>query len=418
MPPRSCIEPSRLRAPGDQDGYQYTWDYENRIVNIKDSSDNDVVDYTYDALGRRIRKIDMPGHSTLESTTLYWYNNNWQVLAETDETDSLERVFLYGNYIDEVLINQEVANSYQLYYQLQDYLYSSVALLDQNNAVVQRVEYDSYGKPTKLNDNFTTFNGTDPGNPYLFTGRRVDVLDGGDKVLQFSRNRMLDYETGRWLSHDPLGIVPGGHNNAFCVLSQLSDGNNLYSYCSDNSIQFTDPYGLWKWWDCCACGAALIGKFGGAFAGCAIGCKGAGDYGDCVSQCLEEYFSPEELWRAFKGNPAEWIGAGACVSCGVRIVKKLIEEGDPGKNGDTPKGCMPCTPVPKGGLAYDYHKVPPKKLDWPHKGSHTHHFKMNQSPAPVCICGWSRNFIPSTPGFSPLPGAIPVSGAGGGGPAK
>ncbi|MBI9019352.1 MAG: hypothetical protein JEZ07_19035 [Phycisphaerae bacterium] len=213
----------------DQDGYLYTWDYENRIVNIKDSSDNDVVYYTYDALGRRIRKIDMPGHSTLESTTLYWYNNNWQVLAETDGADSLERIFLYGNYIDEVLIHQEVANSYQLYYQLQDHLYSSVALLDQNNTVVQRVEYDSYGKPSKLNDNFTTFSGADTGNPYCFTGRRVDVLDGEDKVLQYSRNRYLDYVTGRWLSHDPLGFI---------------DGLNMYQYVLSVPTIYLDPLGL------------------------------------------------------------------------------------------------------------------------------------------------------------------------------
>ncbi|MBI9019483.1 MAG: RHS repeat-associated core domain-containing protein [Phycisphaerae bacterium] len=225
----------------DQDGYLYTWDYENRIVNIKDSSDNDVVDYTYDALGRRIRKIDMPGHSTLESTTLYWYNNNWQVLAETDGADSLERIFLYGNYIDEVLIHQEVANSYQLYYQLQDHLYSSVALLDQNNTVVQRVEYDSYGKPSKLNDNYTTFSGTDTGNPYCFTGRRVDVIDSGDKVLQYSRNRYLDYETGRWLSHDPLGYV---------------DTLNMYEYVISNPLSYTDPYGLQLTMNPCALAAA------------------------------------------------------------------------------------------------------------------------------------------------------------------
>ncbi|MBI9019493.1 MAG: hypothetical protein JEZ07_19765, partial [Phycisphaerae bacterium] len=204
----------------DQDGYLYTWDYENRIVNIKDSSDNDVVYYTYDALGRRIRKIDMPGHSTLESTTLYWYNNNWQVLAETDGADSLERIFLYGNYIDEVLIHQEVANSYQLYYQLQDHLYSSVALLDQNNTIVQRVEYDSYGKPKHMDKYYAT-GGAGVGNSYYFTGRRVDVLDGGDKLLQYSRMRYLDYETGRWLSHDPLGYV---------------DGLSLYEYVASRPI--------------------------------------------------------------------------------------------------------------------------------------------------------------------------------------
>ena len=42
----------------DKDGYQYTYDYENRVVKIEDSLSNDVAEYAYDALGRRIRMID------------------------------------------------------------------------------------------------------------------------------------------------------------------------------------------------------------------------------------------------------------------------------------------------------------------------------------------------------------------------
>jgi len=57
----------------DKDGYEYFYDYENRIVKIKDSSSNDVAEYAYDALGRRIRVID----SKAGATTLYYYNPQW-----------------------------------------------------------------------------------------------------------------------------------------------------------------------------------------------------------------------------------------------------------------------------------------------------------------------------------------------------
>lgn len=58
----------------DKDGYEYEYDYENRIVKItKDSSD--IAEFAYDALGRRIRKID----SVASETILYYYNCNWQV---------------------------------------------------------------------------------------------------------------------------------------------------------------------------------------------------------------------------------------------------------------------------------------------------------------------------------------------------
>jgi hypothetical protein len=78
--------------------------------------------------------------------------------------------------------------------------------------------------------------------------------------------------------------------------------------------------------------------------------------------------------------------------------------------------CLPCLPVPVGGIAYEYHSA--AAGNQPHDGmpNHTHHFKMNQSPpAAGCLCFWKRNFISPTPEFSPLPGAVPVAPAAGGG---
>lgn len=81
----------------DKDGYKYSYDYENHIIEIKDSSNNDVAEFAYDALGRRIRKID----SKASETTYYYYNDNWQVFAEFDADDSsLERSYI-GVYPDE-----------------------------------------------------------------------------------------------------------------------------------------------------------------------------------------------------------------------------------------------------------------------------------------------------------------------------
>lgn len=51
----------------------------------------------YNTFDRRIRKID----SIASETTLYYYNNNWQMLSETDANGVTQRWFVYGNYIDE-----------------------------------------------------------------------------------------------------------------------------------------------------------------------------------------------------------------------------------------------------------------------------------------------------------------------------
>lgn len=63
----------------DKDWNEYQYDYESRIAkSTKDG--NDIAEFAYDAMGRRIRKID----GVAGTTTLYYYNYNWQVLAETD----------------------------------------------------------------------------------------------------------------------------------------------------------------------------------------------------------------------------------------------------------------------------------------------------------------------------------------------
>jgi len=43
----------------DRLGYGYSYDYENRIAEINDVNGTVVAEFAYDALGRRIRKIDI-----------------------------------------------------------------------------------------------------------------------------------------------------------------------------------------------------------------------------------------------------------------------------------------------------------------------------------------------------------------------
>ncbi len=41
----------------DKDGYQFTYDYENRIVEIQDDTDSPVAEFAYDALAGRMGKF-------------------------------------------------------------------------------------------------------------------------------------------------------------------------------------------------------------------------------------------------------------------------------------------------------------------------------------------------------------------------
>jgi len=83
------------------------------------------------------------------------------------------------------------------------------------------------------------------GNPYLFTGRRLDILDSSSLKLQYSRARYYDPQTGRFTQRDPLGINPAGSKqNPFQVWIQYFDGTNIYEYVKSNSVNLTDAYGL------------------------------------------------------------------------------------------------------------------------------------------------------------------------------
>jgi RHS repeat-associated protein len=220
----------------DKNGYKFTYDYENRIIEIKDSSNNDVADFTYDALGRRIEK-DESG-----TVTRYYYSDKWQVFTEYDGDDNFKRWYLYGNYVDEVLFSPGVGGNY---YYLHDHLYSPVALIsDPSGTVLERYEYDAYGKVSIMSASYEPRATSDYNNPYYFTGRRLDELDGGDLSLMYYRNRSYDTYTGRFFQHDPLGINPaGGKTNPFAPRKQYKDGMNLYTYCDNSPMMNTDPSG-------------------------------------------------------------------------------------------------------------------------------------------------------------------------------
>jgi RHS repeat-associated protein len=231
----------------DKDGYSYGYDYENKISYIYiDINSNGVYNSTvdvlkasfeYDALGRRIEKV-VTGTTT--TTTRYYYDDQRIAMqVETVGESQTERLFVYGNYIDEVLMMiVPGATSTTDYYYAQDHLYSPVSLFDSNGGLVERYEYDVYGKVRifgpgsdgiyfTVDDEYRTVSVF--GNPYVFTGREMDSVDSGSCKLYYYRARSYDPQAGRFLQRDKLRYV---------------DGMNLYEYVRNNVLKWRDPLGL------------------------------------------------------------------------------------------------------------------------------------------------------------------------------
>ena len=192
----------------------YTYDYENRLISV---SGGVTATYSYDPLGRRIQKV------TGGSTTNYYFDGA-RVIEERNASDSVVATYVYGSGIDEILTMDRGGT---IYYYHQNSLGSVVAVTNAAGAVVERYEYDAYGKVTIYDNSYTQLPSSAIGNPYMFTGREYDQETG----LYYYRARYYSPTLGRFLQRDPLGYV---------------DGMNLYEYVGGNANNFIDPFGLFK----------------------------------------------------------------------------------------------------------------------------------------------------------------------------
>ena len=125
------------------------------------------------------------------------------------------------------------------YYYMKDALGSVMGLIGSHEDATPEFHlYYAYG-----NSNSTSVQG----NPYHFTARRMDKF-GGTPYIQFNRHRYYDSDIGRWLTPDPLGIVPNGQmgNRRFGPGDQYRDGMGLYEYVRSSPMNGVDPLGLWS----------------------------------------------------------------------------------------------------------------------------------------------------------------------------
>jgi len=385
--------------------WNYTWDAENRLLKVESLSDTPQaswrkVEWTYDPLGRRIRQ-----------TTSVWTNNAWAVI---EDLKLISDPMLFGRHIVELnAMNNTLVRTYVWGLDLSGTMDGAggvggllwvtlhtdsgpaagahFAAYDGNGNVVglvsattgtetARYEYGPFAEPIRVNGPAAAL------NPFRYSTKRT--CNTTELVLYEYRayNPML----GRWLSRDFLDeLSQAKYRVVVYVRPWLQDLRHLYAFVGNEAVGSVDVDGRVRW-DCAACAAALIGKLGGGFAGCAYGCWEASSenypFGQCLNECLARHFSACELWKQFKGNPAEWVGAGVCVSCGVH----LISARPPGCNECDPKRirCRPCIP-PVGTLMYRIDFVPPSRPHWPYKGTHTHYSTVMQSsvnaPKP-CFC--------------------------------
>jgi RHS repeat-associated protein len=131
---------------------------------------------------------------------------------------------------------------HQIYYYQQDHEGSVTHLTDGSGNVIETYRYDAFGAPT-INGGALTASAL--GNRFMFTGREYAAKFG---IYEY-RARAYRPTLGRFMSEDPkLFVRRAGLGKA---PDDWSFGNhpdeaefNLFRYCGDDPIDWTDPMGL------------------------------------------------------------------------------------------------------------------------------------------------------------------------------
>jgi RHS repeat-associated protein len=235
---------TEIGNPTVDGSYLYKWDFSNRLREVRQVIGGQptlIAVYTYDAADRRVQKVvtNTPG----QNGTTRFYLDGWQEIEERDGGGTLLRQIVYGIYIDEPLVLDRFNPSQPRIFYHQNTLGSAHALTDPAALIKEGYHYDAYGQQTVYQpgpngqvdwggDDVITPGGPSVlGNPYLYTGRRLDTETG----LYYYRMRYMNGEQGRFVQRDPLGYV---------------DGMNLYEYVSSNSVNKIDPLGLTDYQEC------------------------------------------------------------------------------------------------------------------------------------------------------------------------
>ena len=197
-------------------GLKAKYDAWNRLVEVRNSSDNLIAKYEYNGANQRIKKI------VGNTTTLSFFNARWQELESV--TNEQVTTYVWGKrYIDDLIYRQR---GEEKLYSLADSNWNVVATTDAIGAVQERMKYDAFGKIMWMDANFLSKADSDNAWNRTFTGQTLDVKTG----LMLYRMRYHHTGLGRFINRDPIRYRAGDAN--------------LYRYVFNKPNINLDPLGL------------------------------------------------------------------------------------------------------------------------------------------------------------------------------
>jgi RHS repeat-associated protein len=212
-----------------------------QVTRATNQSSNDDYRLVYDALGRCVKR-------TVDGVIKYYIYDGEKPILEYNPSAQIIGRNVYGKGIDEILQRTDYTYSPPLtwYYQ-QDHEGSVTHLTSTAGNIIEKYRYDVYGAPTI----YPPAPGATPiplsnySNRFMFTGREYSNMFGFYEY----RARAYHPALGRFMSEDPKGFVRriglGTSPSDWSFGAHPDEAEyNLFRYCGNDPLDFTDPMGL------------------------------------------------------------------------------------------------------------------------------------------------------------------------------
>ena len=181
----------------------------------------DYFDMSYSADGKRVQKTQSYDDETSDWVTTYIYNgNNLVCQKEEDGSSTYYKYFLYNSQGIIGFIQDGTTYTYR------KNLFGDITAIYQGATKVAEYTYDAWGNCTVTN---LTSSKIGSFNPFRYRGYYWDE----DLQLYYLMSRYYDPQTGRFINADSLQYLD----------PENIGGLNLYAYCGNNPIMFSDSTG-------------------------------------------------------------------------------------------------------------------------------------------------------------------------------